>query len=404
MRFQVRAVATADASQIVEVELDAPSEQQARAEALALGLSVLSLQTKKEISSGANAPNWRSSDLAWWCRELRTLIAAGMTAVEALETLQAQAQGQGEARRTVQSQLLDGLHRGLALSQAMEQLGSFPSVLIASVRAAERTSTLGSALNDYLRYHDVLDQMRRRIISAAMYPLLVAGVGFVVCTFLVAVVMPRFLGFLEGTRASQKGVTALLFSLSHWLNAHGGLAILLFVALIASAAWSWRIGLLGKMVHHAAMAIPPIARTVAAFERAQLYQALALLYRGGYPIEEAVGVCRSAAQSKGTQLASQLSVAQASLLRGQGVSRALTAAGLTDEVSRRLLAVGERSGGVDGILQAIAERHSQAVSDFVDRAMRIVEPVLLLVVASLVGSVVVLMYLPIFDIATGLPT
>lgn len=405
MLYRLRALDAADASRIVEVELESLDEGQARAQAASRGLSVLSIQSVGGASARQpQATHWRSADLAWWCRELRTLIAAGMTVVEALETLQVQSQGRSDERQAVQAELLSSLHRGLALSQSMEALGCFPSVLVASVRAAERTSSLSGALDDYLSYHEMLDQMRRRVISAAMYPLLVAGVGFVICVFLITVVMPKFLGFLEGTRAVHTGVTWLLFSLSHWLNAHVPLALGMASALVAIVVWSWKSGALASLMRRLAMAIPPIARIVRSFELAQLFQALALLYRGGYPIEEAVGVCAAAARARGADLAHQLAVARECLVKGQGLSRSLTEASLTDEVSRRLLAVGERSGGIDGILQAIAERHAQAVSDFVERAMRVVEPILLLIVASLVGSVVVLMYLPIFEIATSLPS
>lgn len=405
--YRLRAVDATHASQIVEIELEGLDEHQARAEAVSRGLSVLSIQIVERASSArarARAKHWRSQDLAWWCRELRTLIAAGMTVVEALETLQVQSQGRSDERQAVQSGLLASLHRGQPLSQSMEELQCFPSVLVASVRAAERTSSLSGALDDYLSYHEMLDQMRRRVISAAMYPLLVASVGIVICIFLLTVVMPRFLGFLEGTQAVHSGVTWLLFSLSHWLNMHGALTLGMFGALMTVGVWSWRSGALAVIARRLAMAVPPIARVVQSFELAQLFQALSLLYRGGYPIEEAVGVCAAAADARGAGMTQQLALARQCLVRGEGLSRALTEAGLTDEVSRRLLAVGERSGGIDGILQAIAERHSQTVSDFVERAMRVVEPVLLLIVASLVGSVVVLMYLPIFEIATSLPS
>lgn len=407
MRYLVRALESADAQGIVEIECTAESDAQVRASMLTKGWSVLSIQALAPEATGQVVQSWRPGDLAWWCRELRTLVSAGMTAVEALETLQVQVQarGQGDSRAAIQTELLLGLHRGLSLSQAMERLAEcFPPVLVASVRAAERTSALPGALDDYLRYHEVLDQMRRRVISAAMYPMLVAGVGFVVSLFLLTVVMPKFLGFLEGTRASKAPGTSVLFALSHWLNGNGALAAGIGLVFLAVLVWSWRAGYVGAVVRWIALRIPPVARAMWAFEMTQLYQSLALLYRGGYPIEEAVEVCHAAAQMRRASLAEKLTLCRQSLLQGRGVSRSLAGAGLTDEVSMRLLAVGERSGGVHDILLVIAQRHAQIVGDFVDRAMRIVEPLLLLLVASLVGSIVVFMYLPIFDIAAGLPT
>lgn len=405
MLYVVRALPSGTATDIVETVVEAEGEVQARAAAASTGLQVLSIHAVKP-QADVQRRSWRSSDLAWWCRELRTLIGAGMTAVEGLETLQAQAEGSGmsDERQRVQAELLLHLHRGLALSQAMDRVGGFPSVLTASIRAAERTSALGEALDDYLRYHEVLDQLRRRVISAAIYPLLVTTVGIVVCAFLLVGVMPRFLGILEGTRVASTGATGLLIAASRWLNAHGVLAASGVAMLTLLGVWSWRTGRLSRMLLSLALEIPPVARTVQSFDMAKLYQALALLYRGGYPIEEALDVCRQAALADGSPMAARLAQGQQALMRGQGVAAALAASELTDEVSRRLLAVGERSGGADQILQVIAERHSRVVADSVDRLMRVIEPVMLLLVASAVGGVVVLMYLPIFDIATGLPS
>jgi general secretion pathway protein F len=90
------------------------------------------------------------------------------------------------------------------------------------------------------------------------------------------------------------------------------------------------------------------------------------------------------------------------MARGRAVSQAFAAARLTEPVSERLLAVGERSGSFEAVLQTVAARHAQSFSTFVERATRVVEPLLLLVVALVVGGIVVMMYMPIFDIANGI--
>jgi general secretion pathway protein F len=84
------------------------------------------------------------------------------------------------------------------------------------------------------------------------------------------------------------------------------------------------------------------------------------------------------------------------------VSTAFADASLTDSVTQRLLAVGERTGNFDRVLQTIAERHSANFTTFVERATRIIEPVLLLLVALVVGGIVVMMYMPVFDIASSI--
>ena len=133
---------------------------------------------------------------------------------------------------------------------------------------------------------------------------------------------------------------------------------------------------------------------------AKLYQSLALMFRGGYTFDEALHVCLGL--GLGERLQRSLTRARDDIARGRGVDEALRDAGLTDSVTARMIAAGSRSGQFDSVLAVVAERHATAFSTFIERATRLVEPLLLLVVALLVGSIVVLMYMPIFDIASGL--
>lgn len=146
--------------------------------------------------------------------------------------------------------------------------------------------------------------------------------------------------------------------------------------------------------------VSPLQHQLDHFRCAKLYHALALMFRGGYTLDDALKQC--SALDLGTRMQHAVSVAHHALTRGQGVSSAFGEARLADPVSMRLLAVGERSGNFEIVLQTIAERHASQFGTFVERATRVVEPLLLLLVALVVGGIVVMMYMPIFDIASGL--
>lgn len=398
--FVVRGTRVDAPGAVIEQWIEAESAEQAQAMGQSRGLRVLSVAPAPTM---ARRHRLTSQDLAWWCRELRTLLAAGMTVVEALGTMGVQEDRQNPAgpRQRLQSELLQGLERGLALSQAMAETGLFPDILLASVRAAERTSGLQGALDDYLQYHETIDRLRRRVLSAAMYPLLVILVGALVCGFLLMYVMPRFMGILDGQAGLAGGGTGLVFKISQGLATHGWEVLVLVVLLLALLAHSWRLGRLQTRLLRIGQAMPPVARAIEAFQRARLYQTLALLYRGGFVLDEGLAQCARSASADSPERTAMLH-AKDELERGKGIAAALHTAGLADEAARRLLLVGERAGHFDTVLMAIAQRHAQAFGDFVDRSMKLIEPVLLLLVASAVGSLVVLMYLPIFDIATGL--
>lgn len=401
MRFLVRSF-DAGLLAIREETVEAGSRAELDARLTASGTVVLSVE--KARASGARDTAGRAAplDVAWWCRELRTLLAAGMTVVEAIETLSGQSLGR--ARAETHSALVMHLRQGSALSAAMQAVGTFPPVLVAGVRASERTSSLVEALDDYLRYHEMLDRLRKQIVSAAIYPAVVVSLGVLITVFLLLFVMPRFSRMYSDLRGGLSPTTQALATVSRVLNEHGAAVGLVLVVLLAALVVAWRGGQISRAAHWVAQQIGPLQRQLDEFRLAKLYHSLALMFRGGYALNDALDQCAAMFQHDGLSMRIFEGVRSAgnALARGQRVSMAFSEAGLTDTVTQRLLAVGERSGNFDRVLQTIAERHAGNFTVFVERATRIVEPLLLLMVALVVGGIVVMMYMPVFDMASSI--
>ena len=395
MQFLVRWIAPHQPV-IAETLMEAPDEASLRARLREQGASVLAL-SRVTAAGRATATSERGFDVAAWCRELATLLRAGMTAVEAIETLQLQVDQRGAAR---QARLLSALHEGQSLSQAMQSTGGFPQVLVAGVIASERTSRLADALDDYLRYDSQLTTLRRQAFSAAVYPLVVVAVGLAIALFLLTFVMPRFARMYASFRGAVSPVTQLMLWLSGALTNSLPLVLAGLVVLGVALRVAYARGALHRLADAVTSAVPALRRARGDFARAKLFQALMLTLRGGYPLVEALRVCESLRLGSG--LDPLLAGARQAVERGTPASRALATEGLVDAVGERLLGVGERSGQFEQVLQTLADRHADAFATFVQRATRLVEPLLLLVVAVMVGGIVIRMYMPIFDIANGM--
>jgi general secretion pathway protein F len=337
-------------------------------------------------------------DAAWWCRELRTLLVAGMTAVEAIETLAAGADD--PARRELHASLLRSLQDGWTLSRAMQGADVFPSVLIAGVAAGERTGDLVEALGDYLRYDDMLSRLKRQATGAAIYPAVVVALGGAISLFLLVYVVPRFARMYSDRHEAVSGVTASVLWLSETVSTQAPMLLAAAALGGLALAWAWISGRLVQVASAVADTISPLSRQLDHFRLAKLYQSLSLMVRGGYPLLDAMQVCEGL--DLGRRLGDRIRSARQRIEQGGPASAGFADAGLADAVVERLLRVGERAGSFDGVLRTIAERHALAFSIFVERATRLVEPVLMLLVALVVGSIVVMMYMPIFDIAGGL--
>ncbi len=392
MEFTVRHM-PAGASAVVQEAASGASEDEVRARFAQAGV-VLS------IARNSAAP-WQGAqrfDVAWWCEELRTLLRSGMTVVEAIEVLAAGSTG--GVRGQVLGALLQRLRQGLSLSRAMQFVGAFPAVLIAGITASERTSTLQEALDDYLRHQSMLDRLKRQAVSSAVYPAVVVSLGVLITVFLLTFVIPRFSRIYVGSTAELSLATQMVLMVSAWAKDYLWAMVGALVLAAGGLALAYQQGLLGRALVWLIDAWPMLRRQVDHFRLAKFYQSLALMFRGGYTLDEAMQVCRGL--DLGPRLGPAIARAQAELARGRGVASALAGAGLTDVVTERMMAAGERSGHFDKALEIVAERHATTFATFVERVTRIVEPVLLLLVALVVGSIVVLMYMPIFDLASGL--
>ena len=378
-------------SAVAELQLEAVDEAGAREQVVSRGHVVLSVR-----ALGAAVAS--RFDTAWWCRELRTLLKSGMTVVEAIDTLAA---GHHDTERDrVHQGLRTALMQGQSLSKAMVTVGGFPQVLVASVIASERTSTLVEALDDYLRYEEMVERLRRHAVSAAIYPAVVVGLGVAITLFLLMFVIPRFSRMYSDRHANLSATTDAVLWLSRVLQQHMHWVVTGVVAAGVVLILAWRKGWLRKAADALAERNSQLRKQVDHFRLAKLFQALALMVRGGYTVDEALAV--GEALELGPRLQGQLRQTRADIARGRAASVAFSGAGLTETVTARLLAVGERTGAFDTVLRAIADRHAERFATFVERATRLVEPLLLLVVALVVGAIVVMMYMPIFDMANSL--
>ena len=277
------------------------------------------LSTNQGVNSLAASA--QTIDVTWWCKELSTLLRAGMTVTEAVETMQLQSSA--GSRENIQQMLLKSLHEGKPLSQAMLKTGIFPKVLIASVTASERTSTLVVALEDYLHYDLQMQNLRKQAIGAAIYPSIVITFGFLISLFLLLFVIPRFSKMYGTFHARISGPTSWILSLSHFVQHSMPLLFLLACLLIALTLLAWRLRWWHTLAGMAAENLPLLRDATKDFRTSQLYQSLALTLRGGFPLTEALRVCVSL--GLGPKMMSALARVIPAIERGQAASQAFHA-------------------------------------------------------------------------------
>ncbi|GAB3251196.1 type II secretion system F family protein [Chitinimonas naiadis] len=381
---------------IATLRLSAASESEARALAQARGLKVLTLQaTGFQLPSATGTPKF---DLLLFAQELATLLSAGLALSEAIDTL-----ADKEIRppiKQILTELRDALFQGQALSQALAARPAiFPELLVASVRASETTGDLDRALGRFIAYQEQIDSLRKRLISAAMYPamLLLAGGG--VCLFLLGYLVPKFSRIYEGMHGDLPLMSRLLLMLGGAVEQHRGLALGMIVGTIATLVLTLRQPAVRARIANWAWRSPGLGQRLRLFQLARFYRAAGMLQQGGIPL---VTAFERVTELLHPGLRTPLQQAIAALRQGKPLADTMAQAGLTTPVALRLLRVGERTGQLGEMMERTAAFHDEELGRFIDAAAKLVEPILMMLMGGFIGLIVLLMYLPIFDLAGSL--
>jgi general secretion pathway protein F len=392
MRFEVKAVGTA--GNIVRLGVDALDADDALAQAAAGGYRVLALRRSWRALVG-RASRRTPLPMVLFCQELLALLDAGLALVEALDTL-AEKEERPEARRIL-AQVVGRLREGQSLSSSLERSGgSFGALFIATIRASETSGGLPQALARYVEYQSQMDRVRRQIASAMVYPLVLACVGLLVTLFLLLYVVPRFSQVYADAGAGLPLSSRLLINCGQFMGAHPWLVAGSAAAVLACTAWGLGQEATRRWLVRRAWQLPALGRRLHLFQLSRFYRSLGMLLRGGMPFGTAMPLAAGLLQP---ELRARLQEAGARIREGQSISQAMHANGLTTPVALRMLLVGERSGAMGEMMERIAAFYEEDTARWVERAAGLFEPLLMTAVGLLIGCIVVLMYMPIFDLA-----
>ena len=391
MQFQIRALDRRQ--QVLSLTFEALDETDARAQAAALAMTPIS------VSSGRRWWPQRSSfTLLLFAQELHALVVAGLSVIESLDVL-AEKESSPEIR-AILARLAQRLRNGDRLSTALAaQPEVFAALFVGIVQAAEGTSNLPRALGRYIDYQSRLAAVRDKVISAAVYPTVLVVVGGAVSLFLLTYVVPRFASVYQGGGRSLPWASQLLLSWGSFAGQHAGLLMAVFAAVVAVSAFWLRAQLRSGGIGRALSLFPAVRSRLRLFELSRLYLTMGMLLEGGIAATRALGLC-TAIVSPASRAA--LLHVRASIEAGLPFSESLESAGLSTPVAQRLLRVGERSGQLGTMLTRTANFYEGETTRWIERFTRLFEPVLMAAIGLVIGLIVILLYMPIFELAGSL--
>jgi type IV pilus assembly protein PilC len=379
----------------------AQNEGEVRQKLAERGFHVFSVKNEFNIlaqfSGARRARKILINDFLIFNQQFNTLIKAGLPILKALDLL---AERAAAARlRPVLQDVRQRVREGALLSEALAAQGSFPPVYVTAITAGERSGNLTGVLEQYISYLRVSTGFRKGLITALIYPTILVVAVIVTLSYLVTYAMPQFAKLYQDLGIKLPGITQFMLALSTPLRDYFLLALVILVCVVL-AIYVWTRSDQGAVaIDRLKPKIPVFGDIWLKSQIAQFVRTLSTLLAGGTPL---VAGLETSSQAIGSRLiATSVQGASARVREGRTLHESLAETRLVPELALEMIEVGEASGALAAMLTSVAEFYEEEVSTRLQRTLIWVSPAILVVMAVVVGSILISLYLPLFSLQVG---
>ena len=338
----------------------------------------------------------RRSDPIDFCRQVGVMVETGVGIVEALDAYATEG-ARPEFKSVVESVRLE-VSSGVPLSQALaKRPRAFPPVVAALCRAGEATGQLGSMLARAAEHLARIEKIRRQVVAAATYPMFMLGTGLLIVSLLVAFVLPRFAKLYEDRGAELPALTKSLLSVGTLVTEHG-IALLVGIAVLVTLGTLWsRTESARLCADRLRFGLPIVGRLVRAAFVARSMRTLSTLLSSGIHLLDAITIVRGLDASPRTNRF--WTTVDASVREGRLLAESVRREGLLPATVASMIAAGERGGRLPDVLERVATFAEEDLEIAIKQAMSLLEPILVVVLGSVLGALALALLLPLFSLS-----
>ena len=371
----------------------APDEQALRTELRRQGIAASRIRKQKQALKGGRV---NAGDIAIFSRQLATMLSAGIPMVQAFEIV-----GSGSDKPSLQKLILDikaDIESGTSLHEALaKQPLYFDDLFVNLVEAGEQAGALESLLDKIATYKEKSEAIKKKVKKALFYPAAVIIVAFVVTIILMIFVIPEFQQLFKGFGANLPAFTQFIINISEVVQ-HDGIYL---AVVLGAAVWTFlyfkkRSRKMREVLDRITLKIPIIGPIINKAAIARYARTLSTMFAAGVPLVEAL---ESVAGATGNIVYEDAVMKMKDeVATGQRLQRAMEARGIFPNMVVQMIAVGEESGSLDTMSAKVASFYEAEVDNAVDSMSSLLEPLIMVVLGVIVGSLVIAMYLPIFHL------
>ena len=387
-----------DAGRVMTQTEEARSEEELRQRLRAQGYLIFSIRAKAiwNLQVRPSRPGKvRPDEFLIFNQQFLTLSKSGLPLQKSLDLLAHQTRS--DTLRLAIEAVRDKVRSGALLSEAFESTGSFPKIYCATVRAGERSGSLDRVLSQYLSYQKQSRGFRKKFISALIYPaFLLTFLGGLIA-FVINFIVPRFASLYADMDVQLPSLTTFVISFAMQVKHYSWVILLVIVAVAllfktASKSAQTRLGW-----ERLKFRLPLVGGLLLKFSVAEFARTLAVLLQGGTPVVPALETAKESVSSP--WLARAIAQARTEVAAGKELSVSLRTSGFFPSIALDMMEVGETTGAMSNMLEALAEFFEEDVNIDLETRLALVGPVMIALIAVIVAFVLIAFYLPLFSMA-----
>ena len=392
----------ADISGRVSDQLEtAQSEAEARQKLADRGFYVYNIRNNLDLVSQftarRNDRSIRPQDFLIFNQQFNTLLKAGLPILKCLDLLGERAAA--PSLRPIISDVRQRVRDGALLSEALQAQGSFPPVYVTAITAGERSGNLSGVLDQYISYLRVSTGFKRQLITALIYPSILVGAVILVMSYMVTYAMPKFADLYKDLNVPLPKITQIVLGLAAPLRSYFlvfGVVVVVGIALVSLWTKTDRGALVIDSFKPRVWFVGDIWLKA---QIAQFVRTLATLLAGGTPLVSALTTSSQAIDSR--LIAKSVEKAAARVREGETLHASLAQTRLVPDLAIEMIEVGEASGALPAMLTSVADFYEEEVNTRLQRTLIWVSPAILVVMAVVIGSLLIALYLPMFSLQIG---
>lgn len=390
--------------EVITRTVEATAERDLRSKLEREGFRVFSIASSKSTALGSalggekGARKIKLADFLLFNQQMSALLRAGLPILQTIAILRKRVQN--ERLRLVLEDVEDKVRAGLALSQAFAAQGdAFPRIYIASILAGERSGSLDEVMLRYVKYQQTIQEARRKIKKSLSYPLVLVSASILLVMVLATYVIPNFMKLYEGTNELPT-LTIIVVNTAQFVS--GNLAWIIPTLIITVVGLLfWRRTPQGHLTIDRWILKTPVAgETVRQMTIAQFTRSLATLLAGGITLPESVEIASESITNRALRKASEGVLT--GIREGKPFTESLERAGWVSELALDMIGVGERSGALREMLDEVANFYDAEIDVRLNAITTFIEPIILVFMGSLVMTILLAMYLPLFHMIGNL--